>query len=216
MAVNDEITEHFVSTPGLDSTRSRLDGSVLTAEDIAWADSLLTKDPEPLDSGWNSFKDALFESINAQNDSSTSENDMIENPSSIVETVDLQDLDNTEAEEPKNERSLNFENADDFWSKYKKEDVFLPTYNEYLLDLESTDTSVDSVPLTYELSTEDIFKIWDLEIPPDEEDDLVKQFNKVLAGNAVEPDATKILKELKDVSLDDLVAGISDLSLSPT
>ncbi|KAL8556211.1 hypothetical protein ACS0TY_003852 [Phlomoides rotata] len=49
---------------------SRLNSVELSQEDVAWADSLLSKDLDISDSGWDSFKDALLETLDAQNDSS--------------------------------------------------------------------------------------------------------------------------------------------------
>ena len=67
-----------------------------------------------------------------------------------------------------------------------------------------------------EPSTEDVFKVWDLGIP-DEEDELIKLLSKALAENHAQstpsssddPGAGKDLEE----SLDTLIHGISDLSL---
>lgn len=39
---------------------------MLSPEDVAWLDSCLSKDPNMLDSRWNSFKGALFEALNTQ------------------------------------------------------------------------------------------------------------------------------------------------------
>ncbi|KAK4340394.1 hypothetical protein RND71_041856 [Anisodus tanguticus] len=63
-----------------------------------------------------------------------------------------------------------------------------------------------------------IFKVWEFDIP-DEEDELVKQFNKALAGSS--PDSTSSASEnlgvvLDDKLLDDIISGLDDLSLSPS
>ncbi|KAJ6692780.1 hypothetical protein OIU79_014506 [Salix purpurea] len=67
-----------------------------------------------------------------------------------------------------------------------------------------------------EPSTEDIFKVWDLDIP-DEEDELVKQLNKALSENPAQStppsDDSGVLKDLKEESLDSLINSIADLSL---
>ncbi|KAJ6368731.1 hypothetical protein OIU78_001163 [Salix suchowensis] len=68
-----------------------------------------------------------------------------------------------------------------------------------------------------EPSTEDDFKVWDLGIP-DEEDELIKQLNKVLAENPAQStpsssDDPGAGKDLKEESLGILIHGISDLSL---
>jgi hypothetical protein len=75
-------------------------------------------------------------------------------------------------------------------------------------------------PVTDELeqASENIFKVWDLDIPS-EEGELVKQLKKALSENSLrtEPSAFDDLgkgKDLKEASLDDLIAGIADLSLN--
>ncbi|KAJ6365219.1 hypothetical protein OIU76_030065 [Salix suchowensis] len=71
-----------------------------------------------------------------------------------------------------------------------------------------------------EPSTEDVFKVWDLGIP-DEEDELIKQLNKVLAENPAQStpsssDDPGAGKDLKEESLGILIHGISDLSFGST
>ena len=65
-----------------------------------------------------------------------------------------------------------------------------------------------------------IFRVWDLNIPA-EEDDLIKQLNKAIAETETSfqsmPSAfddSTAWKDLKDEPLDNLIAGIADLSLN--
>ncbi|KAG8368177.1 hypothetical protein BUALT_Bualt15G0017900 [Buddleja alternifolia] len=208
---------------------------MLSPEDVAWADSCLTKDPDSLDSGWNSLKDALLQTLTVEHDSSAHEKDnSVELAKteifSSTETDNIKNSNKTEARivtngegaEQNSDDNSNHENTDDFWSKHSMENVFLPTYNEESRDIGALDPEMDFVFQEFELeqSTEDIFKIWDLDIPP-EEDDLIKQLNKALAENSSESttpvpdDSSKAWKGLKDVSLGDLISGMADLSLSP-
>jgi hypothetical protein len=117
---------------------------------------------------------------------------------------------------------------------------FLPTYNEdvkynetfdYGLNLDSATYEMEQTaenifkvwdldPVTDELeqASENIFKVWDLDIPS-EEGELVKQLKKALSENSLrtEPSAFDDLgkgKDMKEASLDDLIAGIADLSLN--
>ncbi|CAA0827682.1 Unknown protein [Striga hermonthica] len=164
-------------------------------EDVAWADSCLSKDSDVSDSDWNlnALKEALLETST-----------------------------------PQYKPSLNEENTDDFWSSHKVEDIFLPTYNEDSRDLELSDDETGFVYQTYELDqpTKDIFKVWDLDLPPeddDDDDDLVKQLNKALGENSLDSkspisddNVTKAWKDLPGESLDDLISGIADLALNPS
>ncbi|KAI3447994.1 hypothetical protein Pfo_004659 [Paulownia fortunei] len=208
---------------------------MLSPEDVAWADSCLTKDPEVLDSGWDSMKDALLETLSTQSNSSAHEKDKFsEGPKMEIfpsgeETGDVHNLvksdistaDSSEGAEPSSGDQLTYEKTDDFWSRHNMEDVFLPSYSDSLIDLGTSDPEVDLVVQAFQMdqSTEDIFKVWDLDIPP-EEDDLIKQLKKALVESSLEPttsvsDHSEAWKGLNDESLDDIISGIADLSLSP-
>ncbi|KAJ6402882.1 hypothetical protein OIU84_014897 [Salix udensis] len=72
-------------------------------------------------------------------------------------------------------------------------------------DLDMGFAASDTVP-----STEDVFKVWDLGIP-DEEDELIKQLNKALAENPAQStpsssDDPGAGKDLKEESLDTLIS----------
>lgn len=103
---------------------------------------------------------------------------------------------------------------------------FLPTYNEDLRPNKTFDLGLDLDSATYgmdqenifkvwdmgyatdesEQASESIFKVWDLDIPS-EEGELVKELKKALSKNSLR-------KDMKEESLDDLIAGIADLSLN--
>ncbi|XP_057788487.1 uncharacterized protein LOC131005501 [Salvia miltiorrhiza] len=131
------------------------------------------------------------------------------------EITPLSIADTSDRAEPSSDGVSNHEDvdADPFWSKHKMEDIFLPTYDEKLKDLRLSDPEVDFVfqESKSEQSTDDIFKIWDLDGTP-EENDLVNQLNRALAGNPAPP----FLDDSGAGSVDDLVSGIADLSLSQT
>ncbi|XP_047939278.1 uncharacterized protein LOC125186852 isoform X2 [Salvia hispanica] len=231
-------------------------------EDVAWADSCLSKDPDMLDSGWNSLRDALFPALNVQDDPSAYKSkdsseeanmDVVfdEDPGTVVDNPEgktvngiaavsegtssdlssefqslLYDLDETpvpglsklmemHSTQGRNDHKLETTplsiaetsdlaeasgdgiskdedvDADPFWSKHKIEEVFLPTYDENLKDLGLSAPEVEFVFQESKLqqSTEDIFVIWDFDSTTEEND--------------------------IDGSVDDIISGIADLSLSP-
>ncbi|GFP85936.1 hypothetical protein PHJA_000737400 [Phtheirospermum japonicum] len=177
---------------------------MVSSEDEDWADSCFTIDPNMLDSGWNSLKDALLETLNTENNPSPyMVDDSTEGPK--TEIFSKVDTDDGRAEKPTSDGRLNPENSDDFWSSHRMEDVFLPTYNENSRGL---DPEVDFVFQSVELerSTEDIFKIWDLDIPS--ESDPISLVSD-------DDDDSKACKLEDDELLDDLISGIADLALSP-
>ena len=96
---------------------------------------------------------------------------------------------------------------------------FLPTYTEGLKESGRTESMLDLGSSAYDVepSTEDIFRVWDLDIPA-EDGELVKQLNKALTDNSFESIPSTLndsgaWKDLEEQSVDNLIAGISDLSL---
>ncbi|KAK4424103.1 hypothetical protein Salat_1603700 [Sesamum alatum] len=200
-----------------------------SAEDVAWADSCLTKDPEVLDNGWDSMKEALLETLSVQHYSSAHEEDKfseqpkMETSSSSEMTDDVSTTASNGEAEPSNSDQSTNEKTDDFWSRHNMEDVFLPTYSESFSNVETSDTNEDLFvqELQMDLSTDDIFKVWDLNVSPEEDDNLTKQLHKALEQSSSEAttsvsDHSEAWKGSHDESVDDLISGIADLSLSPT
>ncbi|XP_073278906.1 uncharacterized protein [Primulina huaijiensis] len=258
MDAGDDMTEPSVSSSGLSSVDFGQGGTVHSPEDVAWADSCLTKDPEALENGWNSLRCALLETSVSQPDSSALETDdfpesdkmdkmevfsstegtgdvknlekaTIDVASNGKTTIDVKNLEkatvdvasNGKASERSSSDSSSGDNTGGFWSRHNLDDVFLPTYNENGRDLGTYDSEVDMFLQSFKLDqpTDDIFKIWDLDIPP-EEDDLIKHLNEALEGSSLESnpsvsDEFKAWKSSKDALLEDLISGVNELSLSP-
>ncbi|OMO75531.1 hypothetical protein COLO4_26040 [Corchorus olitorius] len=237
MEVEDDTREGSVSSVILESLESIQKGDKLSAADLAWVDSCLVTDTEILESNWTSFKDVLLEIIGDNSElvmSSASESDgfvggtEIEIVPSIEEAetanysgrteddlavipIDGDDETNTSNDRIKRRIGITF-----------KGDPFLPTYNEDEVWGEATDLGLDMNISAIEAietnpSTVDIFRVWDLDIPA-EEDDLIKQLNKAITETSTESvpsafDDSMAWKDLKDEPLDNLIAAIADLSL---
>lgn len=235
MDVEDGMTEASIASVILNSIGSTQRGDVLSQEDIAWVDSCLVKDPEISDSDWNSMKDALLEIITSQPESFNSSTAVSDG---FPEGTDIEILPSCEEAETAqfpgrtdDEHVLINEEAekgDDLPIKLKNSTLqsltfegnpFLPTYNEGLKESENIESGLDLGTSAYEVepSTEDIFRVWDLDIPV-EEDELVKQLNNALTENSFDSlpssfNDSEAWKDLDENSLDDLIAGIADLSL---
>lgn len=124
------------------------------------------------------------------------------------------------------ETSIDTEFTNTLYSSTFQGNPFLPTYNEDLRPNKTFDLGLDLDSATYgmdqenifkvwdmgyatdesEQASESIFKVWDLDIPS-EEGELVKELKKALSKNSLR-------KDMKEESLDDLIAGIADLSLN--
>lgn len=99
-------------------------------------------------------------------------------------------------------------------SKAKLENVFLPTYKEEVGGLEISGSKGDLVfpAFAVESSSEDIFKVWDLECSVGE-GELVKQLNKALSANFIQPIPPSDDNLVKEVYVHRLSMGVADLSL---
>lgn len=236
MDVEDCEMESSISSLVLSVMKSN-QSEVLSAEDIAWADSCLVKDPENSNGNWDSLKDALLEIFSSQPESFNASASVSDG---FPEGTDVELLPSNEEEEnvqfqgiTENDLVLIDEEAktdgDDFPIKFKNNSLqslafegnpFLPTYMEGLKEIKGIESKLGLGSSTYEMepSTEDIFRVWDLDIPA-EEDELDKQLNKVLAEGSFESipstsNDSSAWKYLEEEPLDNLIAGMADLSLS--
>ncbi|KAK9942756.1 hypothetical protein M0R45_008405 [Rubus argutus] len=108
--------------------------------------------------------------------------------------------------------------SDDNWDSLKAAVVEILNFQPESLSSSSLESIWASWASDIEPSTEDIFRVWNLEVPV-EEDDFVKQLNNALEDGLPQslpssfPDSD-VWKNLEETSVDDLVAGIADLSLN--
>jgi len=233
MDVEDAESEVSVSSAIINSIASR-QNQFLSPEDLAWADSCLVKDSDISETDWVPLKSALLEIISSQSEffrndveippngissesitvelnqqSSTSDGRRISESSSTYNPL-LMAVETSTDEIPDDETSANLPSVN----------PFLPTYNENLKEKETIDFELDLDSSSYEMEqrADNIFKIWDLDIPS-EEGELVNQLEKALSENSFQTvpsssdDSVKRM-DMKDSSLDDLVAEIADLSLN--
>lgn len=237
MDVKDAESEVSVSSVYLNSADSQ-QNEVLSPEDLAWVDSCLIKDFDIPESTWTPLKNALLEIISSQSQSFSSDREDTEIlPSDINLELNQESstYDVEHSSEPSSSSNVNPLNLAAESSADENPDSeetgtlpsltfhgnpFRPTYNEDLEQNETTDVGLNLDSFAYEVehTSENIFKIWDLDIPS-EEGELVKQLDKALSENPFQTvpssfDDTGKLKDLKEGSLDDLIGGIADLSLN--
>uniref|UniRef100_A0A6N2L6U6 Uncharacterized protein n=1 Tax=Salix viminalis TaxID=40686 RepID=A0A6N2L6U6_SALVM len=236
-AGDNEMVEGSISSILVDSLESNKNGDALSPEDVAWVDSCLVNDREISDGDWSSLKDPeSHDSSEPGTDDLPRAADVLMVPSD--EAVNLQSSVVTDYEVevatinkelemkskgfPINEEtdvspSQLFQGE---FSETSLKHAFSPNYKEDD-DFKMSPPVGSGLDLAFsgydtEPSTEDIFKVWDLDIP-DEEDELVKQLNKALSENPAQStapsDDSGVLKDLKEESLDSLINSIADLSL---
>lgn len=239
MAVGeDAITESLLSPLRRNwmesSQESSQEAGSLSPEDVAWADSCLIKDSEVSDSDWDSLKDALLEILNAQpNSNGTSGPGNYPFPSRAdmeilssddgPENVLLPTTDDYPIPIPIDELKEDYEEIPDdlkahnFNDGTRLENAFLPSYSEKQQS-ESRNADLSYFGDEIESATDDIFKIWDLEIPA-EEDELIQQLNKALTDGSLPSSLPASFddwgkwNDSKGEPLADLITGIADLSL---
>ncbi|KAK1274798.1 hypothetical protein QJS04_geneDACA004173 [Acorus gramineus] len=198
MAEEGDIWQTIVSSVVSTSGGSIME-NVCSHEDEAWVDSCLAQDAELSDETWNSLKEALLDIISSQttvasnNEPSPADGDAMsegnDNPALIEEHEET-----------------------DVALRYIKDD-FIP---HPLVDNVDSDSEDDTGPMSDIGSTENIFRVWDLEIPAEEEDELVKQLNKALGETSTDAPAPKLGdRSTSQYKIDDLVDGLADLSLKP-
>lgn len=165
-------------------------------EDAAWADSCLAVDPNMSEDSWGALREALLETLNAD--------------STSLEQTGMDYFDN---------------NADDLEHVPDNDEVETSVVHSKEIHVSSNmikgDTGGDEEgnPNVEEFveSRETIFKVWDLEIPDEEdEDELIQQLNRLLSGSKLGPspsNSSNPAAVLDEVKVDELVTGISDLSL---
>lgn len=232
MAVEDDNVEGSISSAFLALMDSKQNEDLLSAEDIAWIDSCLTKDPEILENSWDSLKDALLEVLDFQpefinhssmeTDDSLIEDDIeiltpskisvykhIESPGRMVEDLISMDKEETDGE------STPFGDSPSLQVSLRN--AFQPNFREFPEERTNDDTGLNVEAHETELSSAEIFKVWDLDVP-DEEDNFAKELNKALAGSSIQPSPSQLESSIawndsKDDILENLVAGIADLSL---
>lgn len=206
----------------------------VSPEDIAWADSCLIKDPEYLDSNWSHLRDALMEILDDEPHSLVSSTATTVDFVGGSDMERLASNDEVEAAwipEQTNDNHSTFEESesenDDSPINRKiiagllkgskrnplktslQDDIL--SNGDYQRVLEANDSAdITNIPAELmEPSIADIFRVWDLGIPAEEDEfgEQVFQFMPLSSDNILSS---------KDGSLDDLIAAVGDLSLNKT
>ncbi|XP_042492998.1 uncharacterized protein LOC122072678 isoform X2 [Macadamia integrifolia] len=215
-------------------------GDALSSEDVAWVDSCLVNDPELFDSDWDALKDALLDIVNSQSNSHI-ETLEAENGSHSRETsgelLPMNEDDEAGSasypegtgvylvpsiEETKNAQFPDVTDDDLVPDSEKAETARYCSYvrSDFLNPHDAGENGDDGVDLwstnEFDSSSGDIFKVWDLDTPT-EEDELVKQLKKALTESSLRatPSTPDGGTDSNEEALDDLIAGIADLSLHP-
>lgn len=204
MEEDDDTYAFILKCVGTEQTH---DQDILSAEDLAWADSCLIQDPEISETNMDSLKEALLHILDQHSE--------INAPAANEQgnSNDKTDPDNSHSEMRNAEESVDQNSEQESYDAVSilKKQPFLPNFNDEMMNVQYSDDDVVSEFVTEPQSDAGIFKVWDLETPA-EEDELDKQLKEALSTNADDIQARKT-KGLKVESLDSLVESISDLSI---
>ncbi|KAL4383764.1 hypothetical protein GQ457_15G013280 [Hibiscus cannabinus] len=248
MDVEDDTRDVSASSIILESLESTQQGENLSDEDLAWVNSCLVSDTEILESNWTSFKDVLLEIIGDQPDTldpsvTGSNGNLVSTEISIVPSIEEEEAANylgrtdgnlliipVNGDNEANVGNIPIKKRTGTKQQYLQEDSsetfrgdpFRPTYKEEERKDDVVDLGIQSILSAEEInsSTVDIFRVWDLDLP-DEEDDLIKELNKFAAkatpsfeSMPLAFEGSRAWKDLEDEPLDNIIAGIADLSLN--
>lgn len=207
----------------------------LLPEDVDWADSCLNDpDASQIDwTSWDAFTRALSETLSSETESLASRTSdhpvgaAIELSPSRLQTRSAKilgikaDDDSfiTEGADENSEGQLIF--TDIPHSALILGNHLPPTLDEKLgkFSPPAAEEGVDFPGLAMEQSTRDIFKVWDLNLPA-EGDEFINELGKGFAQSSLnttlpwDTDDSGVLKGLEDAALDDIISGMSDMSLN--
>jgi len=226
-----------------DSVNSNTGEDVPSPSDLAWVDSLLNYDLVASDTDWSPIIDALsdipsFQSeplhpVAAENYTPPSINEDFNFNDYVASLTftrggsdDDEDLTDADSEDVESSESSDDDEGNPMTTnkragtrgKKRIQNVFRPHYTEDIVNIETSDTISGMEDLIADMG-DAIFKVWDLGIS-EEQDVFTEQLEKVLsdfpASVQENPDDSSVSKDEMHVSVDDLVAGMGDLSLKRT
>ncbi|CAI9103707.1 OLC1v1002242C1 [Oldenlandia corymbosa var. corymbosa] len=203
----------------MESDSSVFPSEVLSPDDLAWADSCLVDDLEPSKGwdSWSSLNRALNEVNTVRRDTSPKRLRGVTFPIGDLSTSRTPEkrADSITWTNEETEKHPDFDRLMSDESDYLR-NVFLPTYRE---DAWDDDRSNDSESLSAmgrweeeSESREEIFKVWNLDIPAEEDadDEFINELEKAFSES---PFKLTPPKGLGKNSIDDVVSSMADLSL---
>ncbi|KAF8689625.1 hypothetical protein HU200_041739 [Digitaria exilis] len=221
----------------LEAIKSNAKAVEPSPEEAAWADSCFVQTSELSDDDWGAMRNALLDALEKpmENpfDSSEAAHDQgihtvsEAKPHSLNaervpqhDDVHMEQMDNNDDDK---DSSQTCEVAD----VIRGVDEHGKQMGSYAVKPEDDDELASPEVLEQEEWTDSIFKIWDLELSFSDDDDseleLIKDLKNLLKGSGSSPEAVyptlpqdDAAKPLDQISIDELVAGLSDLSIQQT
>jgi len=216
----------------LESIKSNQKEVELSPEEAAWADSCFVQTSELSDVDWGAMRNALLDSLEKP----------MEDPQDTTEVMHDKDAHVISEAEPHARRVEEDTQNDDVdmeqrGSSYGDEDATEvreaadvirgvdghgKQTEGYTAKPDDGDELVSSEAAEQAESGDSLFKVWDLGVSFSDDDDeieLIKDLKKLLRNNPQEaayPPSNDTAKALREINIDELVSGLSDLSLRQT
>ncbi|XP_062219035.1 uncharacterized protein LOC133918920 [Phragmites australis] len=212
----------------LEAIKSNEKAVELSPEEAAWADSCFLQTSELSDDDWglmrNVLLDALDKPMESPYDTSEAVHDHAISEASLHaenvfhhDDVHMEQRDNSDDDKDSTQ-------ACEFADVIRGADEHGKKMDSYAAKPEASDELASPEVLEQTDSRDSIFKVWDLELSFSDDDgelELIKDLNKLLEEKdsppqVVHPPPEDAAKHLSQINIDELVAGLSDLSIQQT
>ncbi|KAL6634377.1 hypothetical protein ACP70R_027048 [Stipagrostis hirtigluma subsp. patula] len=219
----------------LETIKSNDKAVEVSPEEAAWADSCFVQTSELSDDAWglmrNALLDALEKPIKIPFDISETENELDIREISEAKPRSLHAENVSQHDDVDMEQIENSDDDKDSTQACEVADVIRGSdehgkqMDGYAAKTEDGDELAASEAFEETNSRDSIFKVWDLEVSFSDDDDeleLIKDLKKLLKEKENTPEAVypppgdAATKPLSQINIDELVAGLSDLSIQQT
>ncbi|AQK52825.1 uncharacterized protein [Zea mays] len=196
----------------------------VSPEEAAWADSCFVQTSELSYDDWGAMRSMLLDALEKPTESPSDTSESAHNAISEAKPHSLPAENISEHGDIHMEQINNTDDDKDGTEAFEIADVIRRVDdNGKQIDSYVADAG-DELVLEQTQSTGSIFKVWDLELPFSDDDDdgeleLVKDLKKLLKENSLPEDIYPTLppddaaKPLSQISINEIVAGLSDLSI---
>ncbi|CAL4969421.1 unnamed protein product [Urochloa decumbens] len=222
----------------LEAIKSNAKAVEPSPEEAAWADSCFVQTSELSDDDWGTMRNALLDALEKPTESPFDTSEAVHDQG--VHSISEAKPHSLDAEEVLQHDDVHMEQMDDsdddkdssqaceVADVIRGSDEHGKQMDSYAVKPEDGDGLASPEVLEQTELTDPIFKVWDLELSFSDDDDdgeleLIKDLKKLLKENGSPPEAIyptlppdDAVKSLDQISIDELVAGLSDLSIQKT
>ncbi|CAN6231625.1 unnamed protein product [Urochloa humidicola] len=220
----------------LEAIKSNAKAIEPSPEEAAWADSCFVQTCELSDDDWGAMRNALLDALEKPMESPFDTSEAMHDQG--VHSISDAQPHSLNAEEVPQHDDVHMEQMDnsnddkdssqlcEVADVIRGSDEHGKQMDSYAVKPEDGDELASREVLEQTELTDPIFKVWDLELSFSDDDDgeleLIKDLKKLLKKNGSPPEAVyptlpyDSAKPLDQISIDELVAGLSDLSIQKT